>query len=481
MQAKLHWWATRDPGRVFDDLHNLVCDPAFLMMAWDRVRGNKGGRTAGVDGVVPRSIPKESTALLADLRNALRDRSFRPVPVRERLIPKPGNVKKRRLGIPTVSDRIVQASLKLVLEPIFEADFQPFSYGFRPRRGAHDAIAEIHDLGSKGYRWVLEADIEACFDMIDHTALLARFSSRIVDKRVVALVKSFLKAGVLTEEGLNRDTVTGTPQGGILSPLLANIALSVLDDHYQHKWDSITDGGNASQAKYRRMRLRRNGGATYRLVRYADDFVVLVFGTESHAEQARIEVAQVLAPMGLRLSEAKTRVVHMDQGFDFLGWHLQRRTKRGTTRKVIYTYPSKKALASIVGKVRHITRRSGSPYVSLQALLQHLNPVLRGWGNYFRHGSSKATLDYLANYSWTKVIRWLRQRHPRLTWRKIKRRYSVPGYPGPVEKWDRVVQPRDATDRVRQTSRGYRDTMERSRGTAGNTRISMTSMESPLR
>lgn len=432
MQTKLYLWATRDAGRVFDDLHNLVCDPAFLVHAWERVHGNTGGRTAGVDGVIPRSIPKESTVLLSGLRNELRARTFCPDRVREKLIPKPGYpLKKRRLGIPTASDRVVQASLKLVLEPIFEAGFQPFSYGFRPCRRAQDAIAEIHKFGTHGYHWVLEADIEACFDRIDHTALLERVRHRIGDKRVLALVKAFLKAGVLTEDGHDRDTHTGTPQGGILSPLLANIALSALDDHYQHKWDAAGGGRTDSAIRSRRKYLRRKGGATYRLVRYADDFVILVNGSQHHAEQARVEVAEVLRPMGLTLSPEKTRVTHIDSGFDFLGWRIQRRAKRGTnrTKKAIYTYPSKKSLTSIIRKIRYITRRSGSPFVSLERMLKHLNLVVRGWCVYFRHGVSKATFGYLGHYMWWAVTRWINNRHPRLGWRQLRRRYSDERYP----------------------------------------------------
>lgn len=421
MQAKLHWWAIRDPDRVFEDLHNLVHDPAFLMHAWERVHDNKGGKTAGVDGVIPRSIPKSSTALLSKVRTELKDRSFRPDMVREKLIPKPGTAKMRRLGIPTTADRIVQAALKLVLEPIFEANFQPCSYGFRPRRRAQDAIAEIHHFGSQGYHWVLEADIEACFDEISHPALMDRMRRRIGDKRILALVKAFLKAGILSEDGIDRDTPTGTPQGGILSPLLANIALSVLDDQFQQKWD--TDVAGYRNAGARRAYLRRQGGATYRLVRYADDFVVLVNGGEHHAEHARTEVARILAPMGLRLSERKTQVAHMDCGFDFLGWRIQRRTKSGTTRKVIYTYPSKKSLQRVVGKVRFITRRRGSPYKSLQELLKHLNSLVRGWCMYFRHGVSSVTFGLLAHYVWYRVARWLVKRHPRLGWRKLLRRF----------------------------------------------------------
>lgn len=327
IQTKLHQWAISDPDRRFDDLHNLVADPAFLLVAWNRVRGNRGARSAGVDGVVPRSIVF-GTALIDGLRAELKARTFSPLPVREQTIPKAGG-KLRRLGIPAARDRVVQASLKLVLEPIFEADFDSCSYGFRPKRRAQDAIAEIHHMASHSYEWVLEGDITACFDEIDHTALMGRVRHRIGDKRVLGLVKAFLKAGVLGEDGVARDTITGTPQGGILSPLLANIALSVLDDHF-----AVIEGGRGS-TKNDRDRRRRNGLPNYRLIRYADDFVVMVFGTDQHVHALRDEVEQVLAPMGLRLSEAKTRIAHIDEGFDFLGFRIQRRAKRGTNQRVV--------------------------------------------------------------------------------------------------------------------------------------------------
>jgi RNA-directed DNA polymerase len=208
-----------DPDRRFDDLANLVYDPAFLVAAWARVRGNKGARTAGVDGVAPRSVGAGAAALLDRLRENLKAGRFVPRRVREKAIPKASG-KVRKLGIPTTADRVVQASLKLVLEPIFEADFKPCSYGFRPRRRAQDAIAEIHYLGSpnRNYHWVFEADIKACFDEIDHPALMGRVRDRIGDKRVFGWVKAFLRAGVLSEEGVTRETTTGTPQGGILTP-----------------------------------------------------------------------------------------------------------------------------------------------------------------------------------------------------------------------------------------------------------------------
>ena len=259
--------------------------------------------------------------------------------VREKKIPKASG-KIRRLGIPTVADRVVQAALKLVLEPIFEADFKPCSYGFRPKRRAQDAIAEIHFFGSRTYEWVFEADITACFDEIDHTALMGRVRDRIGDKRVLELVKAFLRAGILTEDASSASNDHRHPQGGILSPLLANIALSVIDEHFTQKWEAL--GPSWTRAKH-----RRAGVPAMRLVRYADDFVVMIAGTRDDAEALWDEVGQVLAPMGLRLSEEKTRVCHIDEGFDFLGWRIQRRRWKGRNgKRAVYTYPSKKSGSS---------------------------------------------------------------------------------------------------------------------------------------
>lgn len=415
MQTKLHQWAVSDPDRRFDDLFNLVCDSAVLVVAWRRVRGNKGKRSGGIDGLAPIDV-SDAAELLAALREQLKAQQFVPMPARERMIPKVGG-KLRRLGIATVRDRTAQAALKLVLEPIFEADFHPCSYGFRPRRRAQDAIAEIHQFSSRSYEWVLEGDIEACFDNIDHAALLGRVRRRVGDKRVLALVKAFLKAGVLNEEGLLRNTSTGTPQGGIMSPLLANIALSVLDDHFAAAWQTM------SATTYRRTKRRRLGLPNYRLVRYADDFVVLVHGSQADTEALREDVAQVLAPMGLPLSEAKTKVSHIDEGLDFLGFRIQRRTKRGTTKRVVYTYPAKKALAAIIARVRALTRRTAHP--SLAALLRQLNPVLRGWCTYFKHGVSKATFGYLDEYAWRRVLRWIRRRYRNTKWAVLIRRFYV--------------------------------------------------------
>jgi RNA-directed DNA polymerase len=415
LQTKLHQWAISDPDRRFDDLYNLVCDPAFLTVAWNRVRTNKGGRTAGVDGIAPRSIVFGGE-YLAGLRDDLKARRFTPARVREKGIPKSSG-KVRRLGIPTVADRVVQAALKLVLEPIFEADFLPCSYGFRPKRRAQDAIAEIHFFGSpvRNYEWIFEGDITACFDEIDHTALMGRVRHRIGDRRVLGLVRAFLRAGILTEEGLDRTTITGTPQGGILSPLLANIALSVMDEHFTAKWKAL--GPSWKRAKH-----RRSGGAVHRLIRYADDFVVMVSGTRDDAEALWDDVGAVLAPMGLRLSVDKSRVCHIDEGFDFLGWRIRRRRWQGRAgKRAVYTYPSKKALASVMDKVRSFSRRE--KHRTLAGLLQKLNRVLRGWCNYFRHGVSARTFSYLDYFVWWRVAGWLRKRHGGLSWGELRRRH----------------------------------------------------------
>ena len=427
MQAKLHLWATRDPGRRFGDLFNLVYDPAFLVVAWERVATNKGASTPGIDAATAGRIEAEDGVIevLGQIRDSLKSGEFRPVEVRRVLIPKKSG-KLRKLGIPTIADRVVQASLKLVLEPIFEADFKPCSYGFRPNRRSQDAIAEIHHLASEpiNYRWVLEADIKACFDEIDHSALMGRLRERIKDKRVCALVRAFLKAGVFTELGTREATRTGTPQGGILSPLLANIALSALDDHFDQEWRQHMS------TIYQRTKRKRNGEANYRIIRYADDFVIMVSGDRHHAEELREEVSAVLAPLGLRLAPEKTAVVHIDEGLDFLGFHIRRQRKRGTQKWYVYTKPSRKAIQSIKDKVSAKTYRS-TRHQNLDDVLVDVNQVLGGWANYFRYGVSKATFSAVDDYAWNRLMRWTRAKYAgksKLSMAEMRRRFCGAGW-----------------------------------------------------
>jgi RNA-directed DNA polymerase len=418
IQTKLHRWSGDDPHRRFDDLYNLVTDPAFLLVAWGRVRGNKGARTAGVDGETARYIEagRGVERFLTELRADLKARTFQPLPARRRAIPKTGG-KVRYLGIATIRDRVAQASLKLVLEPIFEADFLPCSYGFRPSRRAHDAVAEIHHFTSRSYEWIVEGDIKACFDEISHPALLDRVRCRVGDKRVLALVKAFLKAGILIEDGTLRDTNAGTPQGSILSPLLSNVALSVLDEH-------IAQGpGGPGASPYQRAKRRRQGLPNYRLCRYADDWCLVISGTQVHAEALREEIAGVLSTMGLRLSPEKTLITHIDEGLDFLGWRIQRHRKRGTGKRYVYVYPAKKALVSVMAKVKTVCRKNTNN--TLAVLLHQLNRMLRGWTAYFKYGCSNATFSYLRSYLWKEIVRWQERKHRRTPWKQLRRRYGI--------------------------------------------------------
>jgi RNA-directed DNA polymerase len=426
MQTKLHRWAGDDVSRRFGDLFNLVYDPAFLMHAWERVSTNKGSRTAGIDKTTTAMIETRVGVgvFLSRIRDSLKSGEFTPVEVRQVMIPKGDTGKFRKLGIPTVADRVVQASLKAVLEPIFEADFKPCSYGFRPNRRAHDAIAEIHHFGTRGYQWALEADIKACFDEISQTALMDRLRVRIKDKRVCALVKAFLKSGIFTELGDREESLTGTPQGGILSPLLANIALSALDDHFDRQWHQQM--GTPGQ----RCTRTRHGQGNWGFIRYADDFVLMVSGDRHHAETLREQVTAVLAPLGLRLAPDKTRTVHLDEGFDFLGFTIRRLRKRGTNKHYVYTTPSKKAIQKVKDKVKAKTYRS-TRHWDLNRMITSLNRSLVGWANYFRHGVSKAVFSTIDHHAWLRLLRWTQAKHKgrnRLGMRQFHRRFCDQGW-----------------------------------------------------
>jgi RNA-directed DNA polymerase len=418
-QRKLHRWARNEPDRRFGDVFNLICDQATLVVAWERVAGNRGARTAGVDAVTRSHVEERYGVIpfLEELRSLLKDGSFTALPVKQAVIPKK-NGKVRYLGIPTLRDRVAQMALKLVLEPIFEVDFYPSSYGYRPGRRAQDAIAEIHHFTCKPstYEWVIEGDIKACFDNVDHHVLMELVGERVKDRKVLRLVSGFLRAGVVELHGGFAETLTGTPQGGVASPLLTNIYLSVLDRHFAQVWDE------QMSPPWRRQYRRRTGRPNYRLVRYADDFVVLVHGTRSEAEALKAEIGALLASrLKMTLSVEKTHITHIDDGFVFLGFHIQSKT-RGDGRRAVLTIPAKQALASVMHKIKKLTAR-GTTSLSLAEVLRTVNPVLRGWAAYFRYGASKKTFSYLGWYAWWRLILWIRRKHPNLTWKQLRRRY----------------------------------------------------------
>ncbi len=375
LQRKLFVAAKRHRGRRFHALLDRICRSDVLQEAWRRVRRNGGA--AGVDGETLAAAEEYGVArLLGELADDLRSGRYRPSPVLRRHIPKPAGG-TRPLGIPTVKDRIAQMAAKLVLEPIFEADFAPCSFGYRPRRRALDALEVIRETANGGAEHVLDADIADFFGSLDHDVLMALLTKRVSDRRVLTLIRRWLGAGVM-EEGRIRDTIAGVPQGGVISPLLANIYLHVLDRVWEQRCSHLGT-----------------------LVRYADDLVVLCRSREALVESER-RVAITLQHLGLRLHPDKTRTLVLTNGragLEFLGHHLHKRlsgrlAERGIRRYYLQRWPSVRSMRRVRQRVHELTDRRHNGVKDVRVLIEKLNPVLRGWGEYFRTGN--ATTKFLS-------------------------------------------------------------------------------------
>ena len=396
LQRKLYVCAKQSRTRRFHALYDRIYRSDVLWEAWRRVRRNGGA--AGVDAETIQVIEQRGPGeFLAEIQAVLRAGRYRPSPVKRRYIPK-ADGKQRPLGIPTVRDRVVQMAAKIVIEPIFEADFQACSYGFRPKKSAQQALETIRVAGNQGHNFVVDADIQGYFDNIKRDTLMELMKERISDRRVLKLIHQWLEAGVM-EDGTVRETLAGTPQGGVISPLLANIYLNKLDRIWAARCSQL--------------------GV---LVRYADDFVAMC-RSESAAREALRRIGLVMNRLGLTLHPTKTRMVDLrrgKEGFVFLGCTIRKRRsiQRNPRWHFMQRWPSPKATKKLRDRVRELTasRQSGK---DVEQVIAELNPVLRGWGNYFRTGNADREFNRLDTFVYQRLHRWqIRRGGQRSTKRK---------------------------------------------------------------
>lgn len=376
LQRNLYLAAKKDKQRRFHALYDRIFRLDILWRAWKEVRENMG--SAGIDNITFEMVEEYGVEeYLLDIQEDLQNKKYRPKPVKRVYIPKPDG-KQRPLGIPTIRDRIVQQACKIVIEPVFEANFLDNSYGFRPKRDAKQATEKVKKELYKNW-YVVDADIQGYFDNINHEILLGLLNRRISDRRVIKLCRQWLRAGVI-ENGKYYPTEKGSPQGGVISPLLANIYLHVLDSY----WENHKELGV--------------------IVRYADDAVIMC-RKRTDAELAFEHLKRIMTKLKLTLNPQKTKIVDMNkESFDFLGFCFKKFGKTKSGRKLPYMMPSKKAIKKVKDAVRVITCRK-SAYEGLEQKVEKLNPLIRGWRNYFQHGNSTKRFKQLDEYVWMRLWR----------------------------------------------------------------------------
>ena len=388
LQRALYRAAKRSATRRFHALYDKICRDDILQTAWKRVKANRG--VAGVDGQTIQDIEEKGVDVFIDqIKQELHEGRHRPQAVRRCWIEKPGKSEKRPLGIPAVRDRVVQMAIKIVIEPIFEADFYPCSFGFRPKRSAHDANEVIRQTANKGYEWVVDTDIKSYFDTIDHGKLMTMVGERISDRRMLKLIRKFLKAGVL-EDGKVRALTTGTPQGGVISPLMANIYLNYLDKIWMERCQDIGI-----------------------LVKYADDLLILC-RSKMKAQEALRRLNLVMEQLGLQLHPDKTRLVSLrngQEGFDFLGFHHRKIRSWRYNKCYLQRWPGRKAVKAVRDKIRSVVGSRQGLHRSLKDVIAKLNPILRGWGNYFAVGNSSRQFQKIDSCVQERLLLFVSKKH----------------------------------------------------------------------
>src|SRR4051812_4614195 len=429
LQRTLYRAAKAEPGRRFHALHDKVYRSDVLERAWELVRANRGA--AGIDKQTIAEVEEHGIAqLLDELAADLKAGRWRPLPARRVFILKPGRQERRPLSIPTVRDRVVQAAVKIVIEPIFEADMLECSFGFRPGRSAHDALQIVVDESWSGSRWVAESDIANCFEAIPHEGLMSAIEERIVDRHLLKLLRAMLRAGVL-EDGSVKRSGSGTPQGGVISPVLCNVYLHRLD----RQWV---------------------GRGTGVLIRYADDLLVMC-KTKQEAEKALVALLTILGELGLALKHTKTRIVHLregGEGFDFLGFHhryVRGNTPRSRHLTFLVRWPSRQAMQHARQRIREITARERL-LLPVEDIVEDLNRFLGGWAGYFRYGNSAQSFDEITLHAVNRLAIFVANRHQRdrrWGWWVVAR--QSPDHLGLVDLNGTIVPPRAHQPRHRGT------------------------------